>query len=89
MALGANRGSVLAMVLRGALGRVALGLALGIPAAIGAGWAFASQLFGIRPWDPAMLALATLLLAVAALAAAAIPARRAASIEPVQALRAE
>jgi putative ABC transport system permease protein len=89
MALGANRGRVLAMVLRGGLGRVGIGLALGIPAAIGAGRTFASQLFGIRPWDPGMLALATLLLAVAALAAAAIPARRAASIDPMWALRSE
>jgi predicted permease len=89
MALGANRGRVLAMVLRGALGRVGIGLALGIPAAIGAGRAFASQLFEIRPWDPGMLALATLILALAALVAAAIPARRAASIDPMRALRAE
>jgi putative ABC transport system permease protein len=89
MALGASRGRVLAMVLRGTLGRVGIGLVLGIPAAIAAGRAFASQLFGIEPWDPAMLALATLLLALAALAAAAIPARRAASIDPMRALRSE
>jgi predicted permease len=89
MALGAHRGSVLAMVLGGAFRQVGLGLALGIPAAIGASRLFASQLFGVEPWDPAMLALATLLLALAALAAAAIPARRAASTNPVQALRAE
>ena len=47
MALGADRGSVLAMVLRGAFWQVGIGLALGIPAAIGAGYLIASQLFGV------------------------------------------
>lgn len=89
MALGADRGRVVQMVLRGAFWQVGIGFALGIPAAIGAGWAIASQLFGVQPWDPAMLALATLLLVLAALVAAAIPARRAASLDPMHALRAE
>jgi putative ABC transport system permease protein len=47
------------------------------------------QLFGVKPWDPLMLALATLLLGLAALLAAAIPAGRAAGIEPMVALRNE
>lgn len=89
MALGADRGSVVAMVLRGAFWQVGIGLALGIPAAIGAGCLIASQLFGVRPWDPWMLSGATLLLGLAALIAALIPARRAASVDPAQALRAE
>jgi len=89
MALGADRGSVLAMVLRGAFWQVGIGLALGIPAAIGAGYLIASRLFGVKPWDPLMLLAATLLLGLAALTAAIIPARRAASVDPVQALRAE
>jgi putative ABC transport system permease protein len=89
MALGANRGSVSALVLRGAFGQVGIGLALGIPAAIGAGHLISSQLFGIRPWDPLMLSAATLLLLMAALIAAVIPARRAASVDPMHALRAE
>jgi putative ABC transport system permease protein len=89
MALGADRGSVVAMVLRGAFWQAGIGLALGIPAAIGAGYLIASQLFGVRPWDPLMLSGATLLLALAALIAAVIPARRAASVDPMQALRAE
>ena len=89
MALGADRGSVLAMVLRGAFRQVGIGLALGIPAAIGAGHLVASRLFGVRPWDPLMLAGAALLLGLAALIAAFIPARRAASVDPVQALRSE
>jgi predicted permease len=89
MALGANRGSVMVMVLRGAFWQVGFGLALGIPAAIGAGYLIASQLFGVRPWDPLMLSGATLLLGLAALIAAVIPARRATRVDPMVALRYE
>jgi predicted permease len=89
MALGADRGSVVALVLRGAFRQVGIGLALGIPAAIGAGYLIASKLFGVRPWDPLVLLGAALLLALAALIAAFIPARRAASVDPMQVLRAE
>jgi len=89
MALGANRGRVIGMVLRGAFWQVGIGLALGIPAAIGAGRLMTSQLFGVKPWDPVMLALATMLLGLAAVLASVIPAWRAAGIEPMVALRAE
>jgi ABC-type antimicrobial peptide transport system permease subunit len=89
MALGADRGSVVAMVLRGAFSQVGIGLVLGIPAAIGAGHLIASQLFAVRPWDPLILSGAALLFGLAALIAALIPARRAASVDPMQALRAE
>ena len=89
MALGADRGSVVKMVLRGAFSQVGIGLALGIPAAIGAGRLMTGQLFGVKPWDPVMLASATLLLALAALLASLIPARRAAGVEPMVALRNE
>jgi predicted permease len=89
MALGADRGSVVAMVLRGAFRQVGIGLALGIPGAIGAGYLIASRLFGVKPWDPLMLSGATLMLGLAALVAAVIPARRAASVDPMRALRAE
>lgn len=89
MALGANRANVIRMVLRAAFWQVGIGVALGIPAAIGAGWAIASQLFGVQPWNPVVLGLATLLLVLTALAAAAIPARRAAAVDPMRALRAE
>lgn len=89
MALGANRGSVLALVLRGAFGQIGIGLALGFPAAIGAGRLISSQLFGVTPWDPMMLSAATLLLLTTALIAAVIPARRAASVDPMDALRTE
>ena len=89
MALGAKRGSVVAMVLRGAFGQVGIGLALGILAAIGTGHLIASQLFGVRPWDPLILSGATLLLGLAALLAAIIPARRAMRVDPMVALRYE
>jgi ABC-type antimicrobial peptide transport system permease subunit len=89
MALGADRRMVLGMVMRGAILQVAIGLAIGIPAAIGAGRGITDQLYGVKPYDPTILALATAVLGLAALVAAALPARRAASIEPMQALRAE
>ena len=89
MALGADRGRVVAMVLGGAFWQVGVGLALGLPAAIGAGKLMTTQLFGVQPWDPVMLTLATLLLGLAALVASVIPAWRAAGVEPMVALRAE
>jgi putative ABC transport system permease protein len=89
MALGADRGSVVLIVLRAAFFQVAIGLALGIPGAIGAGYLISSHLFGVRPWDPLMMSVATVLLAVAALIAAAIPARRATLVDPMVALRYE
>jgi putative ABC transport system permease protein len=89
MALGADRGSVVQMILKGAFLQVAIGLGLGIPGAIGAGYLIASQLFGVRPWDPLMLIAATVMLALAALVAAVIPAQRAAGLDPMVALRTE
>jgi putative ABC transport system permease protein len=89
MALGADRGSVVKMVLRGAFSQVGIGLLIGIPAAIGAGKLMTGQLFGVKPWDPVMLTVATLLLALAALLASLIPARRAAGVQPMVALRNE
>jgi predicted permease len=89
MALGANRSSVIRMVLRGAFLQIGIGLGIGIPLAILAGKLMKDQLFGVSPWDPAMLASATLLLALAALVASVVPARRAASVEPMTALRNE
>ena len=89
MALGANRANVVQMVMQSAFWPVGIGLAVGIPAAIGAGTLIASHLFGVKPWDPVMLSLAALLLGVAALIAAAIPARRATRVDPMVALRYE
>ena len=89
MALGADRGQVIKMVLRGAFSQVGIGLALGIPLAIGAGKLMTDQLFGVKPWDPIMLTISTLLLGTAALVASVIPARRAAGVNPIVALRSE
>lgn len=89
MALGADRGHVVRMVLRGAFLQVGIGLGIGIPLAVLAGKLMKDQLFGVRPWDPVMLAAATILLALAALVASLVPARRAAGVEPMIALRIE
>jgi predicted permease len=89
MALGADRASVVRYVLRGAFGRVAVGLGLGLPLAIGAGRLISSQLYGVSFWDPLALALAAAALAICALIAALIPASVAASISPMTALRSE
>jgi predicted permease len=89
MALGADRAGVVKMVLRGSFSQVGIGLALGVPAAIGAGRLMTNQLFGVKPWDPVRLLLAILLLCVAALVASVIPAARAAGVEPMVALRSE
>jgi predicted permease len=89
MALGATRPSVVVMVLRGALWQVLVGLALGIPAALFAGHLMASQLYGVGSYDPLSLAGAILVLGFCATVAGFLPARRAASIEPMKALRTE
>jgi len=87
MALGADRSQVTKMVLQGAFLQIGIGLAIGIPAAIGAGRLMTTQLFNVRPWDPIMLLMAVAALGLAALLASAIPARRAAGVEPMVALR--
>ena len=87
MALGANRVNVRRMVLRGALLQVALGLAIGVPAAIEAGQLMAAELNGIEAWNPQVLGSVIALLTAVALIAAAVPAHRAARIEPMEALR--
>ncbi|HEY7353896.1 MAG TPA: ABC transporter permease [Terriglobales bacterium] len=89
MALGSSRSGVLALVMRGALWQILIGLGVGIPAALLAGHLMASQLWGIGSYDPRALVGAALVLTFCATAAGFIPARRAASIEPMQALRME
>ncbi|MGA7765390.1 MAG: ABC transporter permease [Candidatus Sulfotelmatobacter sp.] len=89
MALGGTRSSVVAMVVRGALGQILVGLSVGIPAALLAGHLMASQLYEVGGYDPLALVSAVLVLGLCATAAGFIPARRAASIEPMQALRTE
>jgi putative ABC transport system permease protein len=87
MALGADRGKVVRLVLQGASLRVLLGLAFGLPLAIGAGRLISAQLYGVSSWDPLALAVAAGTLALCAFFAALIPARRAAGISPMDALR--
>jgi predicted permease len=89
MALGANRSNVVAMVMRRALVLVAIGLGIGIPVALVGGRLMRSQLYGVSTYDPLTLAGAVLVLAASAALAGFIPARRAASIEPMNALRTE
>ena len=90
MALGATRSSVVGMVMRGALWQILIGLLLGIPAALYAGYLMKVLLYQVTGYDPMALIGAPLILVVyCATAAGFIPARRAASIEPMQALRTE
>lgn len=86
MALGVN---VLGLVVRGAMIQLAVGLVIGIPAALAAGRLLASQLYGVKSHDPMILALSVGVLAICALIAGLIPANRAATLDPVQALRTE
>jgi macrolide transport system ATP-binding/permease protein len=87
MALGAARSGVVAMVLRGAMGQVLMGLAIGVPAALFSGHLMGSLLYSVSPYDPLSYVAATGILSICACVAALIPARRAASIDPMQALR--
>ena len=89
MALGADRAKVLRLVLRGAFARVLIGLILGLPLAVGAGRLLSAQLYGVSWWDPLALSVAAGALAMCSFVAAIIPANRAASISPMNALRIE
>ena len=89
MALGAERGSVVAMVMRGAMVQTLLGLAIGIPVALVCVRFVKAQLYEITSADGTVMAGAIVTLAVAACVAGLIPARRAASIDPMRALRTE
>ena len=89
MALGANRSNVVSLVMGRALLLVAIGLAIGIPVALLGGRLMRSQLYGVHLYDPLTLSVAVLVLSAFAALAGFIPARRAASIEPMHALRIE
>lgn len=89
MALGANRSSVVAMVMREAMLQALIGLALGLPVAWMCARFVQSQLYGVGGHDATVLTIAVAVLAFAASAAGLIPAQRAASTDPVKALRTE
>ncbi|HXA07679.1 MAG TPA: ABC transporter permease, partial [Bryobacteraceae bacterium] len=89
MALGAGRSDVFALILRGALALISLGLLLGIPLALAAGQFLGRQLYGINQYDPMIIATSILVLGFSALTAALMPAFRASSISPLKALRAD
>jgi macrolide transport system ATP-binding/permease protein len=89
MALGAQRGTVLWMVLREVLILAAVGLAISVPAALGSSKLVASYLFGVKPNDPGALAAAIAILLIAVLFAGYAPARNASRIDPMTAVRHE
>jgi putative ABC transport system permease protein len=89
IALGASTASVVTLILGQALRPVAIGAAVGIVAAIGAGRVLSSQLFNVSAADPLTIAAVVATLIGVALVASAVPARRAASVDPTRALQAE
>jgi ABC-type antimicrobial peptide transport system permease subunit len=89
MALGAQRRQVLWMVLRESLVVSVAGVLVGLPLAIAGARVLRSTLFGLGPGDPLTFAAALLGMALVTLVASLIPARRAASVDPMQALRTE
>jgi predicted permease len=89
IALGANRMSVIRLVLRGAFLQIVIGLAIGIPASIGCAHLIRTQLYHVKGWDPMVLLGSITTLGGCALVASIIPAQRAASTDPVKALRTE
>ena len=89
MALGARRGGILGMVLRETCLLVAIGIAIGILVALGASRLISTLLFGLKPTDPLTISVAALLMVAAAVFAGYVPARRAARVDPMIALRYE
>jgi predicted permease len=89
LALGAMRWSAIWLVLRDALVMILSGIAIGLPFVWALGRLVASQLYDVKPFDPAVIAIAILLLCLAGLSAGLIPAHRASGVNPTDALRAE
>ena len=89
MALGAVRGDVMWLTVRQGMMPVAIGIAAGVAIALALGYAMTAMLFGVRPGDPATFAAVAGLMCAAALFAAFWPARRAAGVDPMVALRGE
>jgi predicted permease len=89
LALGSTRGAILSLVLREGFKLVAIGLIIGIIGAVSLQKAVANEIYGVKPLDPLVLASVMAVLSVVALAACAIPARRATRVDPITALRSE
>jgi len=89
MALGAQMKDVLRLVVRQGMNPVLIGLGLGLVATLAAGRLIAAQLYQVSPHNPFLIAATAAGLAIAALLACLIPARRAALVDPIQALRTE
>jgi predicted permease len=89
IALGARSEQVQGMVLREAAWMTLLGVAAGVGGALALGRVVASLLYGLKPWDPGTFAVSATMLVLVALAASWIPARRAAGVDPIRALRHE
>jgi predicted lysophospholipase L1 biosynthesis ABC-type transport system permease subunit len=89
MALGADRRSIFRLVVGQGMRLVALGVALGLAGALGLARTLQSLLYGVTPHDPLTFTLVAALLAAVALAACALPARRATRADPLEALRCE
>jgi len=89
MALGADRGHILRLVLRGAFGLILFGLCIGLPLTLAAGRLLGNQLYGVSPYDPVVILAAVVILGLSAMAASLIPALRASAISPLEALRYE
>jgi len=89
IAMGASRAGIVRIVLRDAFLQIGIGLLIGIPASIGCARLIGAQLYQVKGWDPGVLSGSVIALALCALMASVVPARKAASINPVIALRVE
>ena len=89
MALGAQRGSLYSLITRQAAWLTFAGLSIGLLCSLGTSMLIRNLLFGVQAWDAVTLVFVSVLLGLASLAASFLPARRAASVNPVEALRAE
>jgi ABC-type antimicrobial peptide transport system permease subunit len=89
MALGSQRSGIMRLILQSGMKLAAIGCAVGLAGAVAASRLLRSFLFGVSPFDPLIMILAAIAVFLLALVASALPARRAASVDPMQALRGE
>jgi putative ABC transport system permease protein len=89
VALGAQRGDIIALVLRQGARQILMGLALGFAVAAGTARYLGLMLYGVQPWDPLTYAAVVAILAGAGIVAVLVPVARALGVNPVEALRSE